>query len=649
MKTQLGFGVAVAIAMYCIYYTTNFIQEKKAEHLTTTSIQQQAPQSEKAILSKSKSGYQNTISPTIKFTYDGAIKQPDPVVDQGIATDANSAASLPDISMESGLFSLKKNHIQKLKQSNVIETRDYTGVDEKLVRVTLVRAPSALGEFFIIRENVSKKTGQVESVHVEVGEHLIVQFQHPLSETDLAHFTKDYDFVSSQKMLLPNTYRFNFSAPTLDKKDALFAKLANDNRVNYADTNFVTYSTAVPNDPLFESLWGMDNRGVDPVQQLQFVQDTDSQATIAWDKQTDCSAVPVAVLDTGIDANHPDLADNVLANAGRNFSTNNINDFVDRQGHGTHVSGTIGAIGNNAEGVAGICWKAAIIPVKVLGDDGTGTTEAVVNGLVYVASTNAKVLNMSLGGGGFSQPMVDAIAMNTDNGKILVAAAGNENNDNDLNPSYPASYNDSGIISVAAVHGAGDLAEFSNYGQTSVDIAAPGQSIASTFVDPNDPNVGYAVLSGTSMASPLVAGAVALFWAFAPELSAQDIKAELLDSAVSLNFGKNIAGGRMINMNLLMESIKAQAFVAESDFSIKANNSSRYSLSIDTKEKYSDIEKIEVFLGNKLIGQTTGSADKVNILLPIGLKEGEITITVTDSKGNFNTTFVDLVARVWSS
>ena len=235
--------------------------------------------------------------------------------------------------------------------------------------------------------------------------------------------------------------------------------------VAFAEPNYVYRATATPNDPRFGALWGLDQAS-----------DRDIDAPEAWEEQTGSAAIKVAVVDTGVAYDHPDLAANMLP--GHDFFDNDA-DPRDDDGHGTHVAGTIGAVGNNLTGVTGVNWDVSIIPVRVLGPDG-GTVETVTNGFAYAAAQGARVVNASLGGSGESEAMkaaIDAAAGTT----LFVVAAGNASSDNDFFPTYPCSYSSPNLVCVAATDETDTLAEFSNYGSDSVDLAAPGTEVESTW------------------------------------------------------------------------------------------------------------------------------------------------------------------------
>ena len=331
-----------------------------------------------------------------------------------------------------------------------------------------------------------------------------------------------------------------------------------------AEPNYrIRIARNVPNDTSFSRLWGLDNTG-----QTGGVADADIDAPEAWDLATSSSVI-VAVIDTGVDYGHPDLAANMWSNPGEipangidddgngfiddvhgwDFA-NNDSDPMDDEGHGTHCAGTIGAVGNNGIGVAGVCWNVKLMALKFLDASGSGAVTDAIDAIAYATQMGAKVLSNSWGGGGYSQALKDAIAAADGAGALFVAAAGNDyGNDNDANGFYPASYDNSNVIAVAATTDGDGLAAFSNIGAVSVDLGAPGQSIYSTV-----PDGGYGTKSGTSMATPHVAGACALVWAAGgAALSHSDVKAAILagiDPLAALQ-GRCATGGRLNLRNAL--------------------------------------------------------------------------------------------------
>ncbi len=296
------------------------------------------------------------------------------------------------------------------------------------------------------------------------------------------------------------------------------AALSRDPRVEYAVPDLVVQEAAIPSDPLYSSQWALQAIG----------------APAAWDQTTGSANVTVAVLDSGVDLSHPDLAANLVP--GWNF-VNNTSDPSDDFGHGTHVAGIIGAVGGNGVGVAGINWHVSIMPLKICDAGGSCSLDEEVSALQYAVDHGAKIANASFGGnyGGY-QPEEDAIAAAGQKGLLYVAAAGNAAYDNDLMPFYPASYPLDNIISVAATTSSQGLASFSDYGFTSVQTAAPGQDILSTMLTsgPLSNPSGYGTLSGTSMAAPEVTGAAALLWAEHPDWTMQQIRMRLLTTASPL-------------------------------------------------------------------------------------------------------------------
>ncbi|MDY6994811.1 MAG: S8 family serine peptidase, partial [Pseudomonadota bacterium] len=325
-----------------------------------------------------------------------------------------------------------------------------------------------------------------------------------------------------------------------------------------------TIST-LPNDPEFKKLWHEHNSG-----QSGGTPDADIDAPEAWNTQTDCSEITIAVIDTGVDYNHPDLKNNMWRNRGEipndgidndgnfydddiygwDFAYNSANP-MDNHSHGTHVAGAIAAQGDNNIGISGVCWSAKIMALKFLNDAGFGNTSDAIKAIEYAANNGAQISNNSWGGGGYVQALYETIAAaGTRNGQLFIAAAGNSyGNNNDKFPFYPASYELDNIISVAATDHNDVLAQFSNYGLTSVDLAAPGVQIYSTL-----PNNSYGFKSGTSMATPQVSGAAALLWASLDNPNAQTVKQGLLEAVDAIDWSlgdKVLTGGRLNAYNAL--------------------------------------------------------------------------------------------------
>ena len=336
-----------------------------------------------------------------------------------------------------------------------------------------------------------------------------------------------------------------------DKSNAMKI-LKQDARVLYSEPNYIYHivGDGVPNDAQFSELWGMKNVGqADGAGQVGKA-DADIHVTPVWAEGNIGSAkVKVAVIDTGVDYTHPDLKDNIWNSPadpsvhGWNFVKNN-NDPKDDHNHGTHCAGTIGGIGNNGFGVAGVNWKVSIIPVKFLDDQGSGTLDAAVQAIQYATSMGVDIMSNSWGGGPFTQSLYDAIAAAKAKGILFIAAAGNDGGDNDAQPSYPASYQLDNIISVAATDNRDQIASFSNYGKTSVHVAAPGVKILSTIKDGS-----YGVLSGTSMATPHISGIAALLLSIKPTLTYAQIKDILIRSSDKLRgFSRKVAAGGRVNV-----------------------------------------------------------------------------------------------------
>ncbi|WP_445302029.1 S8 family serine peptidase [Microcoleus sp. K1-B6] len=338
--------------------------------------------------------------------------------------------------------------------------------------------------------------------------------------------------------------------------------LANDPRIEAVQLNYLESINAVPDDTQFSELWGLNNTGASGG-----TSDADIDAPEAWDTATGSSSVIVAVVDSGVDYNHEDLAANMWTNSGeiagngidddgngytddvRGYDfANNDSDPMDDNGHGSHVAGTIGAVGNNNLGVAGVNHTVRIVPLKFISAGGTGSVANAARAIRYATDKGADVINYSAGGyrpSDFdprSDVRYDAIADAHDAGVLFVAAAGNDANDNDTNPLYPASFDLPNVVSVAATNRNDGLWSSSNFGATTVDLGAPGSSILSTV-----PGNNYAVYSGTSMAAPHVAGTAALLLAQDPTLSVTQLKNSILSNVDLLPSlaGRTATGGRL--------------------------------------------------------------------------------------------------------
>jgi subtilisin family serine protease len=343
--------------------------------------------------------------------------------------------------------------------------------------------------------------------------------------------------------------------------------------VEYAEPNWIYYHDATSNDSYYTngSLWGMYGDATSPANQFG------SQAGEAWAaEKTGSNSVYVGIIDEGFMWSHEDLAANAWVNPydavdgkdndgngyvddvrGWDFDGNNNTTYDGTQDdHGTHVAGTIGAVGGNGKGVAGVVWNVRLISGKFLGRRG-GTTANAIKAVDYFTDLkvrhglNIVATNNSWGGGGFSQGLFDAIERANVAGILFVAAAGNGGSDgvgdnNDITPHYPSSYTNENIIAVASITSTGTRSGFSNFGATSVDIGAPGSSINSTLPGKNNAS-SYGAYSGTSMATPHVTGAAALYASTHAVATAAGIKAAILGSAVptySLS-GGCLTGGRL--------------------------------------------------------------------------------------------------------
>ncbi len=335
--------------------------------------------------------------------------------------------------------------------------------------------------------------------------------------------------------------------------------------VLYIQPNYRVHADSTfPNDPRFSDLWGLHNTG-----QSGGKLDADIDGPEAWDFIFGSDQVIVAVIDTGVDYTHEDLAPNMWINQpewngtpgvdddgngyvddiyGYDFRNEDPNPMDDHY-HGTHCAGTIGAAGNNGKGITGICWDVKIMALKFLGSSGSGTTSDAIQCIQYAVQMGANVMSNSWGGGDYSQALYDAIQAAGNANVLFVAAAGNNGSNNDTYPHYPSNYTLPNVISVMATDRNDTRSDFSNYGPTSVDLGAPGTSILSC-----EPGNRYQYLNGTSMACPHVSGACAALWSLNPGLSADEVKNILLSTVDPTLPGRCVSEGRLNLYNAVLET-----------------------------------------------------------------------------------------------
>lgn len=327
-------------------------------------------------------------------------------------------------------------------------------------------------------------------------------------------------------------------------------RLANHPDVAYAEPDYFlfTRATKAPNDPLYPLQWAVaDNPD-----------GHDIDAPTAWAQRTSCAKV--AIVDTGIDTDHPDLVKNLYKSNDKpnNNKDDDKNGYVDdtygfdvikgkgsgedNNGHGTHVAGIVAGRANDAVGVSGICWSAKVMPVKFMNAKGKGSTSDAIAAIQYAVKKGFKIVNGSFGSSSKSSALHDVVDYAQDHKVLLVFAAGNNGQNIDKHPEYPAAYTDSNILAVAATTDEDKLASFSNWGSTGVDVAAPGDNVLSTYL-----GGGYKNLSGTSMAAPYAAGVAAMLRKQEPNATYGQLRKairEKVDKPPALK-GKVVYNGRL--------------------------------------------------------------------------------------------------------
>ena len=336
------------------------------------------------------------------------------------------------------------------------------------------------------------------------------------------------------------------------------------------------HSALSPADPLYGKLWGLHNTGSSEPDRnggqstTPGVVGADVAAEKAWGITRGSKNIVVAVIDTGIDYNHPDLKNNMWVND-KEIPGNGIDDDgngyiddiygwnaalkngnpMDGNDHGTHCAGTIGAEHNNGIGVAGVMADVQLMAVKFLTDSGSGSLADAIVAIDYATKMNVDIMSNSWGGGGFSQALEDSIKAANDKGILFVAAAGNDSSNNDSRASYPATYQVDNVISVASHTAQDTVSSFSNFGKRTVHVAAPGSNVYSTT-----PKNGYKVFSGTSMATPHVSGVLGLLLSETGRLPVLEVRERLMATTVPVAAYRKTtaAGGRVDAYNLLTDT-----------------------------------------------------------------------------------------------
>ena len=449
----------------------------------------------------------------------------------------------------------------------------------RLAGVLIVAVTSTLGAAPAWSQSAEADLARASSGPQFVPDEMLVKFRPGTSATDKAKArglakASVIEEVTTPLMKAQGTGDLELVRlpPGLTVANAM-ARVQGNFAVEYAEPNWVYYHDATSNDAYYTngSLWGMYGDGTTPTNQYG------SQAAEAWAAgHTGSSTVYVGIIDEGYMYTHADLSLNAGVNPGEFGKTVGVDDdgngYVDDvygwdfdgnnntvfdgvgDDHGSHVAGTIGAVGGNGFGVAGVVWNVKLLNAKFLGRRG-GTTANAIKAVDYFTDLktrhglNIVATNNSWGGRGFSKALQDAIERANEKGILFVAAAGNDGTNNDASPHYPGNYPNANIIAVASITSTGGLSSFSNYGATTVDIGAPGSGIWSTVPVSSKGAVvaGYASYSGTSMATPHVSGGVALYASTHAGATAAQIKAAILNSATptaSLS-GKCVTGGRL--------------------------------------------------------------------------------------------------------
>jgi subtilisin family serine protease len=457
-----------------------------------------------------------------------------------------------------------KDELRRYPGAKVRESAEVPGPqDGQATRVRILETGFKY-PFVRTEEVLDSATGQLLSREEMVADHILVTLAE--GEDPLALLTSLGSDAVFMERVTPDVplYRLHLSSASAEALPKALEATADAGSVLLAEPDFIVHINRTPNDPRFldGSLWGLHQGN-----------DVDVDAPEAWDVRTSAASVVVAVIDTGVRYTHQDLAANMWRNTreipgnGRDDDNNGVIDDIfgldacnndgdpnDDHGHGTHCAGTIGAVGNNGIGITGVAWQVRLMALKFLSAGGSGASSDAIRCIDYARSNGAKIMSNSWGGGGPSASLLASIERARGAGILFVAAAGNDYGRNtDSSPNYPSSYASDNIVSVAATDSSDRLASFSNFGPTSVDLGAPGVGILSSVASSDS---AYESYSGTSMATPHVAGALAVLAAQFPQDNHSALIRRLLsatDPNPSLR-GRTVSGGRLNLANALQGS-----------------------------------------------------------------------------------------------
>lgn len=458
--------------------------------------------------------------------------------------------------------------------------------------------------------NLSVKDSIIQSLEQNSNyqqDEVLIKFKKIDNPENLKQLQKQFSFEVQDTFPLTQIQLVKFHTDINMKE--LIQKLNKIPNIEYAEPNYIVYPAASSNDGYYNYLWGLKNIGQN-IQGSVGIPNIDINVEKAWTKTEGSPNITIGIIDTGIDINHPDLKNNIWKNPGEipgdgidndkngyiddiygwDFVNNN-NSVYDGTGdsHGTHVAGTIAAAKNNTIGVAGVAPKVKVMSLKFLGNNG-GTISNAIKAIEYAKNKGVKITNNSWGGGGFSQTLYSAIQQSN---SLFIAAAGNNGNNTDQTPMYPAAYNLSNILSVASITNKGSLSSFSNYGKTSVDVAAPGTDILSTL-----PNNSYGFYSGTSMATPHVSGVAALIQSAYPSYSPIEIKNKIMNNTSPLSTLTNkVLTGGLINAGKALQTYQSIAYEAEPNNDLVSANSLPFNTPLNgslNQNDTQDIFKLEI-------------------------------------------------------